>query len=199
MTKECYAAIDAIGSPRPLGERDRNHPSTCLCRSQSTNFDIVPMFQHKTLSSGLEALDFLALNHNKLTALAASHFDGLPSLSSLELDYNRIAKIDKAAFNGLESEREKHERNSIIDISDAGKLQQLSITHNKLNFFPSPALRPLFQLQVTDPWSKATFFQRGWNKDIFICDFAQKLKPNIQTLHLDSNAITTIESNAFQV
>ena len=70
------------------------------------NLDIVLMFQHKTLSSGLEALDFLALNHNKLTALAASHFDGLPSLSSLELDYNRIAKIDKAAFNGLESERE---------------------------------------------------------------------------------------------
>ena len=34
------------------------------------------------------------------------------------------------------------------DIHYSGDLQQLSITHNKLNFFPSTALRPLFHLQV---------------------------------------------------
>ena len=136
MTKECYAAIDAIGSPRPLGERDRNHPSTCLCRSQSTNFDIVPMSQHKT--SGLEALDFLALNHNKLTALAASHFDGLPSLSSLELDYNRIAKIDKAAFNGLESEREKNMREilTLIFLTQVNCNNSQSLTTNWTSSLP---------------------------------------------------------------
>ena len=56
---------------------------------------------------GLEALDFLALNHNLLTVLSASHFEGLPALSSLELDYNKIAKIDSAAFKGLESKIKK--------------------------------------------------------------------------------------------
>ena len=57
----------------------------------------------QTKFSGLEQLDFLALNHNLLTSLSASHFDGLPNLASLELDYNKIAKIDVAAFKGLES------------------------------------------------------------------------------------------------
>ena len=56
-------------------------------------------------SLGLEALDFLALNHNLLSTLSASHFEGLPRLSSLELDYNKIAKIDSAAFKGLESKK----------------------------------------------------------------------------------------------
>ena len=59
---------------------------------------------------GLEALDFLALNHNLLTVLSASHFEGLPGLSSLELDYNKIAKIDTAAFKGLESKKSIWER-----------------------------------------------------------------------------------------
>ena len=67
---------------------------------------------------GLEALDFLALNHNLLTVLSASHFEGLPGLSSLELDYNKIAKIDTAAFKGLESKKSIWERASTWYIYD---------------------------------------------------------------------------------
>ena len=74
------------------------------------NFEIISVSSFSKTSIphlGLEALDFLALNHNLLTTLSASHFEGLPRLSSLELDYNKIAKIDSAAFKGLESKIKK--------------------------------------------------------------------------------------------
>ena len=52
--------------------------------------------------SGLDNLDQLVLNFNKLTALNAKWFKGLNNLHDLKLTNNKIATIDNDAFNGLE-------------------------------------------------------------------------------------------------
>ena len=51
---------------------------------------------------GLDKLDTLNLDHNKVEVLYDEHFDGMPKVTSLSLDYNKIYDIHPEAFNGLD-------------------------------------------------------------------------------------------------
>ena len=51
---------------------------------------------------GLDNLDQLVLNYNKLESLNAKWFMGLYNLKDLKLCHNKISHIDDAAFEGLE-------------------------------------------------------------------------------------------------
>ena len=54
------------------------------------------------LISGLDKLDTLNLNNNKIEELLDDHFEGMPRVTSLSLDYNKISIIHPGAFSGLE-------------------------------------------------------------------------------------------------
>ena len=54
---------------------------------------------------GLEKLDKLELNHNKIEELVDYCFEGLPKLTSLSIDYNKIIHVQPRAFSGLDGER----------------------------------------------------------------------------------------------
>ena len=53
---------------------------------------------------GLEKLDKLELNHNKIEELVDYCFEGLPKLTSLSIDYNKIIHVQPRAFSGLDGE-----------------------------------------------------------------------------------------------
>ena len=55
-----------------------------------------------SLQLGLEKLDKLELNHNKIDQLVNYSFEGLPKLTSLSIDYNKIRIVEAMAFNGLD-------------------------------------------------------------------------------------------------
>lgn len=54
------------------------------------------------LFTGLDNLDHLIMNHNKLEHLAEGIFQGMPKLTTLYLDSNMITTIHNHAFVGLE-------------------------------------------------------------------------------------------------
>lgn len=54
--------------------------------------------------SGLDNLDHLTMNQNKIAHLGENFFVGVPKLTTLYLDHNKIATIHKNAFVGLEGE-----------------------------------------------------------------------------------------------
>ena len=51
---------------------------------------------------GLDKLDTLNLNHNKIEVLFNGHFEGMSKVTSLSLDYNKINEIQENAFEGLD-------------------------------------------------------------------------------------------------
>ena len=98
---------------------------------------------------GMEKLDTLNLNHNKIEALLDNHFEGMPKVTSLSLDYNKISDIAPDAFNGLEGKKclkspDCLEKCQIV----SEQLQFLSLAANKISFVPTSALRPLHQLNT---------------------------------------------------
>ena len=65
--------------------------------------DISNLFPRKHCS-GLEKLDKLELNQNKIEELTDFCFEGLPKLTSLSIDYNKIYVVEPRAFSGLDGE-----------------------------------------------------------------------------------------------
>ena len=57
-----------------------------------------------TFFPGLDKLDTLNLDHNKIEVLYDDHFEGMPKVTSLSLDYNKIYEVHPGAFNGLDGE-----------------------------------------------------------------------------------------------
>lgn len=53
-------------------------------------------------TAGMDNLDHLTLNDNRLTTLGKGFFRGLSSLTTLYIDHNEINTIDNDAFEGLE-------------------------------------------------------------------------------------------------
>ena len=51
---------------------------------------------------GLDNLDQLVLNDNKLEHLGEDYFTGISKLTTLYLDQNKIKTINAKAFNGIE-------------------------------------------------------------------------------------------------
>ncbi len=67
-----------------------------------TNWPLVN-FPPPFLSAGMDSLDHLTLNSNKLRHLGAEFFMGLDALTTLYIDHNQIRTINVDAFKGLES------------------------------------------------------------------------------------------------
>ena len=66
--------------------------------------DFVFLADYQLCLSGMEKLDKLDLNHNKIEKLVDYGFEGLPKLTSLSLDYNKISLLEPKAFSGLDGE-----------------------------------------------------------------------------------------------
>ena len=94
---------------------------------------------------GLEKLDKLELNHNKIEELVDYCFEGLPKLTSLSIDYNKIIHVQPRAFSGLDGELCVECGNPLTSPCPA-QLQTLSMAANKLSEVPTESLRPLHQL-----------------------------------------------------
>ena len=102
-------------------------------------------------SSGLEKLDKLELNHNKIEELTDYCFEGLPKLTSLSLDYNKIYFVQPRAFSGLDGELQMLFARLLVVtmltiLRCPDQLQTLSMAANKLSGVPQASLRPLHQL-----------------------------------------------------
>ena len=80
--------------------------------------------------AGMDSLDQLTLNHNKLEHLGAGFFRGLNALTTLYVDHNQIQTVNKDAFEGLED-----------------SLTSLTLTGNQIQEFPMLALRRIHRLQ----------------------------------------------------
>ena len=64
----------------------------------SNNIIIISEVSNK----GMEKLDTLNLNNNKIEGLGPRYFEGMSRLTSLQLDYNKINHVNDEAFYGLE-------------------------------------------------------------------------------------------------
>ena len=84
-----------------------------------------------TIRVGMESLDELTLNHNKLEHLGAGFFRGLNSLTTLYIDHNHIQTVNKDAFEGLED-----------------SLTSLTLAGNQIQEFPMLALRRIHSLHT---------------------------------------------------
>ena len=84
-----------------------------------------------TIRVGMESLDELTLNHNKLEHLGAGFFRGLGSLTALYIDNNKIRTVNKDAFEGLED-----------------SLTSLTLAGNQIQEFPMLALRRIHSLHT---------------------------------------------------
>ena len=93
----------------------------------------------------MDKLDTLNLNNNKIEELGGRFFEGMPRVTSLKLDYNKIRSIDDEAFWGLEGSCFVLET---LQFAFSEQLQSLSLQSNKINNFPTLALRPLHQLKT---------------------------------------------------
>ena len=84
-----------------------------------------------TIRVGMESLDELTLNHNKLEHLGAGFFRGLNALTTLYVDHNQIQTVNKDAFEGLED-----------------SLTSLTLAGNQIQEFPMLALRRIHSLHT---------------------------------------------------
>ena len=84
-----------------------------------------------TIRVGMESLDELTLNHNKLEHLGAGFFRGLNSLTTLYIDHNHVQTVNKDAFEGLED-----------------SLTSLTLAGNQIQEFPMLALRRIHSLHT---------------------------------------------------
>ena len=95
----------------------------------------------------MEKLDTLNLNNNKIEGLGPRYFEGMSRLTSLQLDYNKINLVDDEAFYGLEGRhRIGFLEYPIYFLPE--QLQSMSLQSNKIDLFPTMALRPLHQLKT---------------------------------------------------
>ncbi|KAI4459845.1 antigen bsp putative-related [Holotrichia oblita] len=130
---------------------------------------------------GLEnSLETLILSNNAINSLPADAFSGLPQLDTLDLNGNNLREIDPSVFR-----------------DGMGKLTHVYLSDNQLSVIPYQALQPLKLLKYldlsyniinkmqaqTDPLNPSQEF----NYDL-----------SLDTLRLDYNQLTIIESAAFQ-
>ena len=71
---------------------------------EGENFVFLADYLYQLCLAGMEKLDKLDLNHNKIEKLVDYGFEGLPKLTSLSLDYNKISLLEPKAFSGLDGE-----------------------------------------------------------------------------------------------
>ena len=71
---------------------------------EGENFVFLGDYLYQLCLAGMEKLDKLDLNHNKIEKLVDYGFEGLPKLTSLSLDYNKISLLEPKAFSGLDGE-----------------------------------------------------------------------------------------------
>jgi hypothetical protein len=120
--------------------------------------------------SGLWFIQYLYMQHNKITAIADHAFKDLGSLNKLKLDNNGITTVAANTFSGLDGLNELNlNYNLISHISDdaftnEGNLERLYLSYNKLTSI-----------------SSSVFFSAS----------------NLFNIHLDSNLIATIADGAF--
>ena len=89
---------------------------------------------------GLEKLDKLELNHNKIEELVDFSFEGLTKLTSLSMDYNKIFYIQNRAFIGVDGKLGTHE--GLIIIAFANDIINNPAT-TQYKIYSSPITNPV--------------------------------------------------------
>ncbi|GFT67524.1 leucine-rich repeats and immunoglobulin-like domains protein 3, partial [Nephila pilipes] len=80
----------------------------------------------------LHELSFLDLSQNKFSELLPDDFGNLRQLTALTLERNMVSSVDPKAFNGLN-----------------GTLSSLSLLNNKIEEYPTQAVKTLMHLRVS--------------------------------------------------
>lgn len=80
----------------------------------------------------LTEVSFLDLAQNKFAEILPDDFQNLRQLTALTLERNQVSSVHPRAFAGLN-----------------GTLSSLSLLNNKIEEFPTEAIRPLQQLRVS--------------------------------------------------
>ncbi|XP_035232310.1 leucine-rich repeat and immunoglobulin-like domain-containing nogo receptor-interacting protein 3 [Stegodyphus dumicola] len=119
----------------------------------------------------LSELSFLDLSQNKFSVMLPDDFQNLRQLTALTLERNMVSSVDPRAFAGLN-----------------GTLSSLSLLNNKIEEFPTDAIRPLIQLRVLD---------MGFNRMRNIPEDAFIGNQLLTLLALDGNPLSTLPEAAF--
>ncbi|XP_015912047.2 carboxypeptidase N subunit 2 [Parasteatoda tepidariorum] len=119
----------------------------------------------------LSELSFLDISQNKFAQLLPDEFQNLKQLTALTLERNMVSYVDPRAFNGLN-----------------GTLSSLSLLNNKIEEFPTLAIRPLAQLRVLD---------MGFNRMKMIPEDAFIGNQLLTLLALDGNPLSTLTETSF--
>ncbi|GIY54371.1 leucine-rich repeats and immunoglobulin-like domains protein 3 [Caerostris darwini] len=119
----------------------------------------------------LQELSFLDLSQNKFSELLPDDFGNLRQLTALTLERNMVSSVDPRAFNGLN-----------------GTLSSLSLLNNKIEEFPTQAVKGLQQLRVLD---------MGFNRMKTIPEDAFTGNPLLTLLALDGNPLNTLSESSF--
>ncbi|GFS94070.1 leucine-rich repeats and immunoglobulin-like domains protein 3 [Nephila pilipes] len=120
----------------------------------------------------LHELSFLDLSQNKFSELLPDDFGNLRQLTALTLERNMVSSVDPKAFNGLN-----------------GTLSSLSLLNNKIEEYPTQAVKTLMHLRVLD---------MGFNRMKSIPEDAFLGNPLLTLLALDGNPFSTLSESAFK-
>ncbi|XP_017770923.1 PREDICTED: chaoptin isoform X2 [Nicrophorus vespilloides] len=127
------------------------------------------------LDNSLETLD---LSDNCINHLPTDAFSGLPILDTIDLRGNHLRRIDPSVFR-----------------DGMGKLANLILADNQLSAIPYQALQPLKMLKTLDiSYNCINKIQPELTSETQNFNYMM----NLNTLRLDYNDITIIQSGAFQ-
>lgn len=132
---------------------------------------------------GLEnSLEILMLSNNAINSLPADAFSGLPQLDTLDLSGNNLREIDPSVFR-----------------DGMGKLTHVYLADNQLSVIPYQALQPLKLLKYLDlSYNVINKMQAQIDQLNPISHQEFDYDLSLDTLRLDYNQLTIMESAAFQ-